>query len=500
MTRKPRSGPGIHRALLKPYRIASLLAAGALLISLAFVAYTAWATAQRLAPFGPHQAHLQALQQASFDVQELLAEEVEENRAPQPAQLHHIAARLESLVAGADHLDPETPGTLVKAAGLLEGKGEGVEGLLSALTTLRRALLSETTLQRAAADAARRSAEAEFAVAAAAMFLVPLAGILFLAHVRRRALGPLGELSEMLENVGNLEFRTLGPREPGDPLGDVFARYNAMTQRLKQALAAASERQETLERQVRAASEALLRQQSKLAEGARMAALGEFSARVAHELRNPLSGIAVALRNLEDEMADADRRERVRLVIEEMDRVERLLATLLKRSRGGPERPVATDARRLVDDVVRLFRYQVPDGVDIHTSVEMGECLLPQDTVRQILLNLLRNSAEAIGTGPGEINVALACTGEGLRLTITDTGPGYPDDLLKSGIQPFRTGKGEGTGLGLAVVQRLARAVGGGVELARGAEGGARTTVDLPVRGDIHAHDDDHRGREAPRN
>jgi C4-dicarboxylate-specific signal transduction histidine kinase len=287
-------------------------------------------------------------------------------------------------------------------------------------------------------------------------------------------------LSNLLDNVGNLDFRTMDEVAADDPLAGVFERYNQMTAKLREANDAASQRAENLENQVRTASETLLRQQSELENGARLAALGEFSARVAHELRNPISGITVALRNLETEIEEPEHVERVALIADEMDRVTRLLNSLLEKAPGKPETPVRVNMTALVGDVARLFRYQLPPGVAVETDVEDAFCMLPRDTVRQVLINLLKNSGEAIGGDAGVIGVEMKRTGNTCRLVVSDSGPGYPDDLLKQGVRPFQTGKTSGTGLGMSVIQRLVQSVGGGIDLSRGPNGGAVTTVTLP--------------------
>jgi signal transduction histidine kinase len=99
-----------------------------------------------------------------------------------------------------------------------------------------------------------------------------------------------------------------------------------------------------------------------------------------------------------------------------------------------------------------------------------------------VLLNLLRNSAEAIGERGGRILIEARRTEQILQLIVSDDGPGYPDDLLHFGIRPFLSGNAKGTGLGLAIVRRLVKSVGGELHLANSDDGGACTTVTLPCK------------------
>ncbi|MCB1494030.1 MAG: hypothetical protein KDJ77_19870, partial [Rhodobiaceae bacterium] len=321
----------IQQTLLRPYRLATILAAIALFVSLGFLTFTAWSSARRLDPLERHLTHLQGLQDSSLGIQELLIRHIEQNSPPLPEEIARIRSGLQEILDRGDHMHADTPAALREAMTFLQSDNANPEaGLLAALSVIRDTLKRENTLQRESVAATREAAQVEVLVAGAALILAPLSSFLLLAYIRRRSFRSLRLLSDLLENVGNLDFRTMEPPGENDPLTDVFQRYNLMADRLRKARDEQNRREETLEHQVRAASETLLRQQSDLADGARLAALGEFSARVAHELRNPISGITLALRNLESETEVDDHRERIGLVVEEMDRITRLLNTLLE--------------------------------------------------------------------------------------------------------------------------------------------------------------------------
>ncbi|MEZ5840767.1 MAG: ATP-binding protein [Hyphomicrobiales bacterium] len=474
---------GIRSSLLRPFHIAATLAALGLIVSIAFLAYMSWSSRQRLDPLERHLNHLHALQESSLGIQELLIRHIEDRSPPTDAEIAGISDRLQKILDNGGHLNEQTPENLRQARQFLEANNGNPEaGLLAALTIVRQTVAEENELQRLAILETRKAAESEFLVAGMALFLAPLASVLMLAQLRRRSLGSLQKLSVMLENVGNLDFRSIDPSGPGDPLAPVFARYNAMTEKLREARDATNRQQETLEAQVRVSAETLLRQQIELADAARLSALGEFSAQVAHELRNPISGIGLALRNLEGEVADADQKERLGLVIDEMDRVSRLLNELLERRPGRPEAPAPVDLRGLVDDMARLFRFGLParSRIDVVTDIAAETCRLPRDTLRQVLLNLMRNAAEAIGGNPGRIGISAHRAGGEIVLAVTDDGPGYPPDLLRFGVRPFQSGKERGTGLGLAVIQRQIRSAGGELRLECAKGGGARAVISLP--------------------
>jgi len=473
---------GINAALLKPFMMASVLAILALVISLGFLAYTAWTSSNRLAPLQAHITHLQQLQEASVGIQEMLLRHIDSGAAPDAADVSQIRNRLEALVANGGHLDPNTPDALREAHTLLDpsGSGDVRAGLLGALKLVRQTLQQENSLQQSIMADTRRSAEMELAVAGGAMLLAPLLAMLILAAVRRRFFGSIGRLSDLLENVGNQSFARVEKVPGDDPLRDVYFQYNQMADKLQQAADRSEAHTAGLESQVRAATETLFRQQAELENAARLAAIGEFSASLAHELRNPVSGVSAALHNMEQELEDGETRDRVILIADEMERITRLLNALLEKGRATPEQPCRVDTGELVASVINLYRYQLSPEIELSSTVEARECMLPRDTFRQILINLLRNSADAIGGRPGHISVSLKHSQSSLTLVVEDDGPGFPAEILAHGIRPFGTNTPGGTGLGLPVIQRLVHASGGDIELGSSTSGGARTVVSLP--------------------
>jgi two-component system NtrC family sensor kinase len=114
-------------------------------------------------------------------------------------------------------------------------------------------------------------------------------------------------------------------------------------------------------------------------------------------------------------------------------------------------------------------------------------CRLPDALFRQALLNLLLNASQALGESGGSIVIKGDLVDGSMHLVICDNGPGFPVDMLESGIQPFVSNRPEGTGLGLSMVQRFALVLGGGIELSNQAPHGACVTLELPCGGNSNA-------------
>jgi signal transduction histidine kinase len=235
------------------------------------------------------------------------------------------------------------------------------------------------------------------------------------------------------------------------------------------------------------ATRTLLEQHRSLSNTERLAAVGEMMARIAHELRNPLAGIKLACTNLREELSQRlgspEYNERIDMVTGEIDRIITMQNTLLDHSRHQPEPSRNIMIARTVNDLIKLARYQLPPRIQLEQRIpEDIVCHLPEGPFRQSLLNLVLNAMQALDEREGRITIEANLMDDNLYLDICDNGPGFPPDLLEYGIRAFITHRAGGTGLGLPMVQRFARAVGGNVRLSNREPHGACVTLELPCR------------------
>ncbi len=225
---------------------------------------------------------------------------------------------------------------------------------------------------------------------------------------------------------------------------------------------------------------------ARLAQAERVAAWREVARRLAHEIKNPLTPIAMSVETLREARAAGRAdfpeifEEGTRAIAEEVRRLKRIVDEFSRFARlPSPERsPVAPD--ELVGAVLALYP-SAPPGVSVEREVEPG---LPpvsadRDQVLQLLLNLVRNGLEAMPAG-GVLRIGARADGREVALWVADTGPGIPAEDLPRLFEPYFTRKEGGTGLGLAIAQRIAEEHGGrlAVESAPGA--GATFTLWLP--------------------
>ena len=229
----------------------------------------------------------------------------------------------------------------------------------------------------------------------------------------------------------------------------------------------------------------------KLSRSARLAALGQLSASVAHELRNPLSGIKMNVRVLADELAAASISDpSLDLIVREIDRMDLYVSQLLSAASGreadivppsgGGEQ--VCDLADLVESVLPLVAPRCEQmGIEIVIDTPASPCRgrTTERAVRQVVVNLLLNAMDAMGGG-GSIRIrASAGEGDTVRLAITDSGPGMTAGQGADVFEPFVTSKSDGAGLGLYICKQIVTAQGGRIGYQTAA-GGTTFWFELP--------------------
>jgi two-component system sensor histidine kinase AtoS len=221
--------------------------------------------------------------------------------------------------------------------------------------------------------------------------------------------------------------------------------------------------------------------QEALVRARTLAAIGEAAARIAHEIRNPLTGISSALSILSQDLAAGHRHRRICDEMQhEITRVDRVLDDLLTFARHRPLSRQRTDLVRMCEKVlatltsagelagVKLHRYLPPEVVvDVDPSM-----------IEDSLFNLVQNAAHALsGRTEAELTVAVKPGPSGVAITVTDNGPGIPRDVRRKIFDPFFTTKAHGTGLGLPITKKHIEAHGGRLRVRSAPE--RRTTFEI---------------------
>ena len=380
-------------------------------------------------------------------------------------------------------IHPETPAKLALVHAAIDRIGADREVLYETVVAVHEIGVRERDTQAELLHQIQRDLLAQLQIEIAIPLVLLVGGLLLYPFARRRILRPLDAFGRQLSRLGEGDF-TPAPADGSEPLLlPLHRRFNELAHRLRELEDHRAAYETELEQEIRTATGALLEQQRGLARAERLAATGELAASVAHELRNPLAGIQMTLQNLRAEVGDPEVAERLDRVGVEVERLARLLNQLLDGARHAPEAARELRLEELVSDLLALTRHQVPERIRLQSRIPPGLTVrLPPDRLRQALLNLILNAAAAIGEQPGCVTLAAALEADRLRLEVTDDGPGFPPDALESASRPFFSTREDGTGLGLALVRRFARDLGGEMVLANQTPRGARVTLLLPAR------------------
>jgi signal transduction histidine kinase len=460
--------------------IVLLFAAGGGIVGIILVCLLvmSWSNAERLRALSSHFDTDTQLRQVYQDLAEVADRTAETGSGVQQG-LPQIADRLRRLAESAAY-QANSSKALAATAARLESADLVARGteVTAALAVLGRVLLQHEADRRAMLEQGRDKNERELQAMLALGIILPVFALAFFAFFHRRVLAPLNDLSIFFGLLARKEY-TLAATDNVDPLvRPIFEKYNRMVGRMRDLEQGHVKREGFLQREVDQATRALFQQQAAMSRIERLAAVGEVSARLSHELRNPLSGVLMALTNLRSEIDSQDQDERLGLAISELERIGHLLSSIVEESRQVPERPRRLDLRSLVEEVIALARYRLSEAIELNGDVPNDLFVrLPEAGLRYALLNLVLNAAEALGGRSGAIDVVAERTSENIAISVRDTGPGFPDALLRTGVHEFGTWRLGGTGLGLATVRRFAFANSGGIRLENPAEGGACVTL-----------------------
>ena len=222
--------------------------------------------------------------------------------------------------------------------------------------------------------------------------------------------------------------------------------------------------------------------EDRLHEARKLAAVGTLAAGVAHEIRNPLSALRGFAQYFAKRFSGREPEETyARTMVTEADRLDRVITDLLFLSNPRPLNVRRVPLALVVEEVGRVLTLDLErEGVRLETRLYAGEVTADEDALKQVLLNLVLNSLDALkesAAGQGLITVASATEPDGVRLEISDNGAGMGPEERSKAFEPFFTGKANGTGLGLAIVHKIMRDHGGSAVIDSGP--GQGTTVRL---------------------
>ena len=288
---------------------------------------------------------------------------------------------------------------------------------------------------------------------------------------------PVRELQEKIARVGAGELDAeVKFASRNDEIGDLGRNFNEMVRQLR-------ESRDEIQRL----------HQTQMSRAEHLATMGELAAGLAHEIRNPLAGIAGVIEIIgRDLPASSPARAVVKEVRQEVMQINRIVSDLLECARPKPPETRLSDLHATVEHAVMFARQQaLSKSIDIEFRHDLVPLEAEHDSnqVNQVLLNLLLNSIQAIDHS-GKITVAVERHNGVAAIAVSDTGRGIAGEHLPHIFRPFYTTKGNGTGLGLSLARRIVEEHGGRIEVSSTLGHGSTFTVFLPLRrASAHAAD-----------
>jgi signal transduction histidine kinase len=290
------------------------------------------------------------------------------------------------------------------------------------------------------------------------ILLASVTGLVF----GRIVIRPVEYLRHGVMKLAAQDFRASIPVTSHDELGELAQAFNAMAQRLREARDA----------------------QRREFQRDKIAALGELSLAMAHEIRNPIGVIKTASRLMESSQ-DPDRRAELRRMIrEESMRLDHLLNDFQQLARHRRPEFADIDPLEPLDAALQVL-LAGRDNIEVVRKAEHHDRQIRADRelLRQAWINLARNALDAMGEGPGRLVIRSSVDDNTLSVFLQDSGPGISRELMTRLFEPFFTTKEHGSGLGLTIASTLAEANGAYLELVPDVESGACIAMRFPIAG-----------------
>ncbi len=290
-------------------------------------------------------------------------------------------------------------------------------------------------------------------------------GIIFGLWLARKVLRPILVINKGVKEIGEGK---LGHKIPEEGIGEVkelAESFNSMSSELKELV------------------DAIKSAQEKLVRTEKLYAIGEFSAGVAHEIRNPLTSIKLlvqTIRNTGESFSNND----IDIIDKEINRINRIIKSFLAFAKPQKVEMKHVNIKEVLEDVLTITRPKMRhSGIQLVQNIplEMPIIYGDYDALKQVFMNLILNSLQAMDGDRGTLNVEAIPDNNSLSVIIRDNGEGISENNLKSIFDPFFTTKTDGTGMGLALTHNIVDEHSGNIDIQSSPGKGTTVIVELPV-------------------
>ena len=238
--------------------------------------------------------------------------------------------------------------------------------------------------------------------------------------------------------------------------------------------------QEELERYSKHLEELVEERTKKLRQAERLATIGELATMVAHDLRNPLQGIATATYNLKRSCSDKERKRMLRIIDQDIHYSDNIVSELLEYSREIRLKPTETSAKRIIESA--LAHMNVPRMIQVvNETQDKPTIIVDIEKMRRVVADIVTNAFDAMPKG-GRLCIETRMRDRNLEIAFEDTGTGMTKETLERIWTPLFTTKARGIGLGLAIAKRLVEAHGGSISVDSRLGAGSSFKLLLPVK------------------
>ena len=238
---------------------------------------------------------------------------------------------------------------------------------------------------------------------------------------------------------------------------------------------------DVLETEIEEATREIKEKHKALIKTEKLATIGELATGVAHEVRNPLSGIAIALELMQAETENEEHKQTISEILNEIVRLERIVKGLFQLGHPKSLQLIECEPNDIVERALSLVNMRAKSkGVTIEKQLGCGNQFnVDHEQIEQVLLNLLINGIDATGSF-GTVKVETKNCNGTVEIAVSDTGCGFSENDIDKILQPFYSTKERGTGLGLAISNRIVEAHGGKMNISSKKGSGSRFVVEIP--------------------